>query len=94
MQEPITTTSLAKAAEAVDNSLMNGSALYELNQIAKELFIEPKWSLSPAGGRNFLYKMSKLIDLIANGQFEAEVVFDKLTAIGKGRKKDDVTLYL
>lgn len=30
---------------------MNDSALYELNLIAKECFIEPKWVMSPPGGR-------------------------------------------
>jgi len=55
--------------------LMNDSALYELNLIAKECFIEPRWVMSPPGG--------------PNGEFEAQVIFDKLVANGKGRKKLD-----
>jgi len=56
-------------------STVNDSALYELNLISKECFVEPRWQMSPPGG--------------PSGDFEAEVVFDKLVAVGKGRKKLD-----
>jgi len=54
---------------------MNDSPLYELNVIAKECFIEPKWTLSPQPDQN--------------GEFEVELRFDKLLAYGKGKKKQD-----
>ena len=31
---------------------VNDSALYELNLISKECFVEPRWQMSPPGGRN------------------------------------------
>jgi len=49
--------------------------LYELNVIAKECFIEPNWVISSQPNRD--------------GEFEAELKFDKITAFGKGRRKQD-----
>lgn len=57
------------------DSHMNDSPLYELNVIAKECFIEPVWNVTNSPNRD--------------GDFEAELKFDKLTAHGKGRKKQD-----
>jgi len=54
---------------------MNDSPLYELNVIAKECFIEPKWTLTPQPDQN--------------GEFEVELRFEKLLAYGKGKKKQD-----
>jgi len=66
---------LSQSNLETEAGLMNDSALYELNLIAKECFIEPRWVMSPPGG--------------PNGEFEAQVIFDKLVANGKGRKKLD-----
>lgn len=67
----------SRANDDFDNKAdhMNDSPLYELNVIAKECFIEPKWTLSPQPDQN--------------GEFEVELRFDKLLAYGKGKKKQD-----
>jgi hypothetical protein len=58
------------------DSHMNDSPLYELNVIAKECFIEPIWVVSN-------------LPNLGEGEFEAELKFEKLVAFGKGRKKQD-----
>lgn len=56
-----------------ESLLINDSALYELNLIAKECEIETIWEMSSAGG--------------PNGDFKAFLKFDTLSATGEGRKK-------
>lgn len=67
--------STPQSSAAYGPSHMNDSPLYELNVIAKECFIEPKWTLSPQPNQN--------------GEFEVELRFEKLIAYGKGKKKQD-----
>lgn len=58
------------------SSHLNESPLYELNLIAKECSIEPIWKLTNSPNQE--------------GDFEAEIKFEKLVGFGKGRKKQDV----
>jgi len=54
-------------------SLVNDSAIYELNLLSKEFLIEPSWKTSVSAG--------------SSGEFVAEVNFDGIICSGFGKKK-------